>query len=293
MVEDVAFTKMDGAKHKLSSFAKQRAVVVAMTSTSCPLSKKYLPTLSNLAKKYSQRAITWVLVNPIATDKPTDIETAANSLLGNVIYVHDRDGTLAKAVGARTTTDVIVVDSARTVVFHGAIDDQYGLGYSTDAPRHHFLADALDALLRNEQPLVTATEAPGCTLEFAQATSADVAISYHNRISRILQTYCVECHRDGGVAPFPLTTYEDVVAHAGMIRQVVETGTMPPWFAGPLGKAPEGHRLWANDRSLAEADKADLLHWLSGSKPPGRQARCTQTTFLHQGMVHRPAGCGL
>jgi peroxiredoxin len=269
MIEDVVFTKTDGVRHKLSSFAKQRAVVFAMTSTSCPLSKKYLSTLSNLAKKYSQLGVSWVLVNPIATDTPEDIEAAANSLSGIVIYVHDRDGTLANAVGARTTTDVIVVDSARTVVFHGAIDDQYGLGYSTAAPRRHFLADALDALLRNEQPLVTATEAPGCSLDFAPNTSTDVSINYHNRISRIMQTYCVECHRDDGPAPFQLTTYEDVVAHAGMISQVVESGTMPPWFAAPLSKAPEGHRLWANDRSLAEADKADLLHWLSGGKPEG------------------------
>jgi hypothetical protein len=271
MVEDVAFTGTKGSKHKLSSVANQRAIVVAMTSTSCPLSKKYLPTLSSLAKKYSSRGITWVLVNPIATDKAADIERAADSLSENAIYVHDREGALAKAMKARTTTDVIVVDAARTVVFHGAIDDQYGLGYSTDAPRHHFLADALDALLKNKQPPVTATEAPGCALELGQPAATNLAITYHNRVSRILQTYCVECHRDGGVAPFPLTTCDDVVAHAGMIRQVVESGTMPPWFAGPLSKAPDGHRLWANDRSLAEADKADLLDWLSGGRPEGEK----------------------
>ena len=98
-------------------------------------------------------------------------------------------------------------------------------------PTSSYLADALEAFLANKQPLVAATEAPGCTLDLIDQASADVGITYHNRISRIVQTNCVECHRDGGVAPFALTTHADVTAHAAMIKQVVEAGTMPPWFA--------------------------------------------------------------
>ena len=41
------------------------------------------------------------------------------------------------------------------------------------------------------------------------------------------------CHRAGGVGPFSLVKYEDVVAHRGAIRRVVEGGTMPPWTAAP------------------------------------------------------------
>ena len=40
---------------------------------------------------------------------------------------------------AQTTTDVIVVDAHRTVVYHGAIDDQYGFGYARAEPKQHFL----------------------------------------------------------------------------------------------------------------------------------------------------------
>jgi hypothetical protein len=43
-----------------------------------------------------------------------------------------------------------------------------------------------------------------------------------------MQANCTECHRKGGVGPFSLESYEDVVAHRGMIRKVVEKGTMPP-----------------------------------------------------------------
>ena len=67
--------------------------------------------------------------------------------------------------------------------------------------REKDLADALDAILANKQPRVAATEAPGCTLDSPDQSSERDVLTYHNRISRIVQTNCVECHRDGGVAP--------------------------------------------------------------------------------------------
>jgi len=291
MAADISFTDLTGAAHKLSSFSQQRAVVVAMTSTSCPLSKKYLPTLSKLASLYVQREITWVLLNPIKTDKPGDIQTAVKALEGNAIYVHDRDGSLSKAVGALTTTDVIVLDPARTIVFHGAIDDQYGLTYSLDVPKHSYLADALDAVLANKRPRVSATEAPGCALNSRDEKPSNVALTYHNRISRIVQTNCVECHRDGGVAPFALTTHADVTAHAGMIQQVVESGTMPPWFAAPQDAVAEKNppSLWANDRSLASAEKSDLFAWINGGKEIGNERDAPQPhSFVGDWLIGKP-----
>ena len=78
---------------------------------------------------------------------------------------------------------------------------------------------------------------------------------------------CLECHRAGGIAPFPLETHEQVVAKSGMIKKMVDRGLMPPWFAAP---APAGaHSPWGNDRALAARDKADFLAWLGAEKPPG------------------------
>jgi hypothetical protein len=291
LIADVSFKDVAGTTHQLSSFADQQAVVFAMTSTSCPLSKKYLLTLAQLAGDYSQRGIKWVLVNPMATDKSRDIQAAAESLGGQAIYVHDKLGALAHAIGALTTTDCIVLDPARTVVFHGAIDDQYGFGYSIETPRNRYLADALDAVLSSRQPLVAATEALGCVLDFAGKPAAEVAVTYHNRISRIVQANCVECHRDGGVAPFALTSHDEVQAHAGMIKQVVEQGTMPPWFAGPAEAEPDDKNqskkssLWANDRTLAHAEKGDLLSWIDRGKQTGNESDAPRPQAFAEGWL--------
>ncbi len=267
MVADFEFIDISGKTSQLRDFSNRKAIVIAMTSTSCPLSKKYLPTLADLAKTYSARDVAFVLVNAVATDKASDMQSALQSLGGNAIYAADADGKVARVVRAKSTTDVIVLDSARTVVYHGAIDDQYGFGYSIDAPKNHFLADAIEAVLANESPVISATAAPGCVLAVKENTTTAEQLTYHADISRLVQKHCIECHREGGVAPFALDTYEDVMAHAPMIKDVVERGVMPPWFAAPILGDPVSP--WANDRSLASPEKRDLLAWLSSDHPQG------------------------
>src|SRR5262249_43240864 len=71
--------------------------------------------------------------------------------------------------------------------------------------------------------------------------------------------------------PFPLESYEQLKSHAGMMKYVVNQGLMPPWFAAAPPPPPaDQHSPWKNDRSLAAADKADLIAWLgSADKPEG------------------------
>ncbi|OWK38853.1 redoxin family protein [Fimbriiglobus ruber] len=272
LVPDLSATDVTGKPVKLSEVGKNRkAVVVALTSTSCPISQKYLPALARLEKAYGSKGVAFVYLNPAATDTPETIRKARDSSGVVGPYVHDKDGSLARAIGAESTGDVFVLDAKRTVIYRGAVDDQYGFGYSRDAATHTYLTDALDAVLAGTAVKIRATEAPGCALELGDATGGPItAITYHNRVSRIMQSYCVECHRAGGVGPFPLDTLAEVVAHKAMLRKAVDKGTMPPWHAAA---APKGTPSpWANDRSMTTADKADLFAWLSGGAAAGDPA---------------------
>lgn len=270
MLPDVAFTDVNGKTGKLSDFKASKGLVIATTTTSCPVSKRYTPTLAKLEKEFAAKGITFLFVNPTETDTLESIKDAIASqgLAGR--YVHDKTGAFVKAIGASSTTEVFLVDAARTVVYRGAIDDQYGLAYSRDEARDTYLVDALNSLLAGKVPEIAATTAPGCALEAKASELVFTLTTYHNQISRIMQNNCVECHRKGGVGPFSLETYEDVKAHAGMIRKQVDRGVMPPWFAVPT-KAGEV-TPWANERSLAEHDKTVLLNWLTNDRPEGNIA---------------------
>ena len=272
-VADLVFKDLEKRAGRLSEFAGSKALVIAFTGTGCPLARKYTPTLARLEREYGPRGVAFLFINPTAADPVADIRAtiAEHGLRGR--YVHDVDGTFVRALGAKTSTEMFVLDAARTVVFRGAVDDQHGLGYSLETPRRKFLADALEMILAGRTPLIAATEAPGCVLEGERSTAAAVAsgpLTYHGRISRLVQANCVECHRPGGVGPFSLLTYDDVVSRAGMIRRQVSRGAMPPWFAAPGPAGEPSH--WRNDRSLSAEDKADLLAWLEGDRLLGDPA---------------------
>lgn len=87
--------------------------------------------------------------------------------------------------------------------------------------------------------------------------------SYYGEVSRIVQANCVMCHRDGGIAPFSLESYEGVSTRAPLIEFMVSEGRMPPWFANPE------YGRWANDRSLTEAERETLLAWIAAGAPEG------------------------
>ena len=267
LLPDLEFTPVAGKKFRLSQFKSAPAVVIAFTSTSCPVTKRYAPTLAALEKEYAARGVKFIFVNPLASDSASEASAAIRAHGFSSPYVRDTGSRIRAALGARSTAEVFVLDAARTLVYRGAIDDQYGLGYSLDAPKRRYLVAALNAVLAGNSPDVRSTTAPGCALETAKNEGfADVPLTYHARVSRILQQNCVECHRAGGVAPFSLEAYDDVASHAGMIRKQVEKDVMPPWFAAPMHSGPSP---WVNDRTLPAKDKADLLAWLRGGKKEG------------------------
>jgi thiol-disulfide isomerase/thioredoxin len=269
---DLSFTDLNNNSIKLSDYRSARAIVLCLTSTTCPIARKYGPTLVRLACEYQPKGVEFIAIN-VSQSEPTDDMKAALAAARNAgyqgRYIADRQQTVGRALGARSTTEVLVLDRARTLVYRGAIDEQYGLGYTLEFPRANYLRSALDAVLADDRPAIEATTAPGCALDLRQRESEapseprSSALTYHNRISRLIQNNCVECHRKGENAPFELTTYPDVKSNAAMIKKVVNKGIMPPWFAN----AQPG--TFHNDRSLTQQERNDLAQWIDAGCPEG------------------------
>lgn len=248
----------------ISKAMGKNGLAVMLTSTTCPISRKYGPTLGKLEAELTKQGLGVLYVNPVASESAAAIETfrTANGLKATCVH----DTAFAQTLGATTTAEVILVDAKRTITYRGAIDDQFGLGYSRNEPKVNYLSNAVRAMLSGRRPEPAATTAPGCELESPKSI-AKSKVTYHHQIARIIQNHCGSCHREGGVGPFPLDTAADVISHAGMIRKVLDKGTMPPWFSNDK----PGH-TWVNDSRLAETDKADLLSWLNSDRPLGDEA---------------------
>jgi thiol-disulfide isomerase/thioredoxin len=270
-VADLSYVTVEGKKGKLSDFKNKKALVIAFTGASCPLSKRFAPSLARLESEYRKHDVAFIFVDPIAVQgaKEDLLEMGREHGFKGPMLL-DEEESLTRLLGARTTTDTFVLDSARTIIYRGPVDDQYGIGYQLKKPRTQHLKNALEAHLRGELIESSALWAPGCELDVSKAEEPAPPWTYHNRISRILEANCVECHREGGVGPFGLQHYDEAEENAGMIRKVVSEGIMPPWFASD---PPRGHPSpWANDRTLCASDKADLLTWIKNGKPEGNPA---------------------
>ncbi|MEM8668524.1 MAG: redoxin family protein [Planctomycetota bacterium] len=280
-VPDFEFTDIDGNKGTLADLCRDNTVVIAMTGTGCPLCKKYSPVLAELEELY-RNSVSFVFVNPNESEAVTRLqqEVSEKGFVGP--YIRDDKEAITQLLDAKTTTEVFVIDRARTLVYRGAVDDQHGIGYSIETPRRKYLVDALDAVAVGELPEVSATWSPGCELFYRNDAPEKPAfeVTYHNRVSRIIQRNCLECHRDGGVAPMPLTNYEEVRDYAGMIANVVKREVMPPWFASESFRTDSTKetdledeslhpKLFANDRSLADSEREDLISWVKNRAPEG------------------------
>ena len=272
-----------GKRHPKEQWQNANAVVIAMTGTGCPLCLKYAPSLAAIEDRYNERGVRFLYVNPNESETKNRLRVAIENHGLDGPYIHDLDMSLTQSLGVETSTEVFVLDQSGTLCYRGAIDDQYGFGYSLDEPRTTYLCNALDAVLTGKTPETSATTSPGCEIYLPNDLPAPVvtAVTYHGQVARILQTHCVTCHREQGSAPFPLEQYEQVTDFGKMVASVVTRGIMPPWFAtnqppsNPVDSQentndlPRPTQHWANDRSLPQKDRQQLLQWVQEGMPEG------------------------
>jgi peroxiredoxin len=244
--------------------AKQsKFVVVAFLGTECPLAKLYGPRLVELAAKYEPRGVAIVGVNSNSQDSVTELAAYARLHKIDFPLLKDPGNKVADAFGAERTPEVFVFDAGRIVRYHGRIDDQYGVGSIRNQPRRRDLAAALDELLAGQPVSQPTTEVVGCHIGRAKSPKPEATVTYSNQIARLLQKRCVECHRDGDIAPFALTEYDEVAGWAEMIAEVVREQRMPPWHADPK------HGHFKNERLLSADEKQLIFDWVAAGAPQG------------------------
>ncbi|HEX2746847.1 MAG TPA: redoxin family protein, partial [Verrucomicrobiales bacterium] len=159
-IPDLELLTTSGERKKLHSLTGKKGTALAMLSPDCPVSRRWFPELQRLEKEYSAKGIAFLFLAA-----PGEKDTAALQAIGMTgAILTDPDGQLLRTLKATHTTDVFLLDAAKTLIYRGAVDDQYGTGYSRPAPEQRYLAAGLECLLAGTRPATAATEAPGCEL---------------------------------------------------------------------------------------------------------------------------------
>ena len=101
------------------------------------------------------------------------------------------------------------------------------------------------------------------------ASAQSSEITFHKDIEPILQRSCQNCHREGGVAPMPLVSYDQVAPFAGLIEYKTalrdRAGAMPPWYM----EKDIGIQDYKFDPSLSDEEIVAISRWARNGTPKG------------------------
>jgi peroxiredoxin len=254
----------DDQEVRLSGLKDKKAIVVVFLGTECPVNNAFLPVLTGLHKEFADKGVVFLGINANQQDTPARVAEHARKAELPFPVLKDVGNRVADQFGAQRTPEAFVLAPGGKVLYHGRIDDQFGLGYQRPGkPTRRDLALALEEILADKPVAVATTPVAGCLIGRVVEPKADGKVTFTKHVAPLLQKHCQECHRPGRIGPMALLTYDDAVAWSAMMREVLEDKRMPPWFADSK------HGKWSNDRSLPDEDRATLVRWIDAGMPKG------------------------
>jgi hypothetical protein len=110
--------------------------------------------------------------------------------------------------------------------------------------------------------------APGDDDDVGPDAGPTSSLRYYEDVAPILAKHCGACHREGGVGPFPLITFDDAMNVAAIVPHVVETRQMPPYGADNSGDC----NTYREARWLSDGEIATLVEWFGADRKQGDPA---------------------
>lgn len=261
---------LEGRVHAIGGLTSARATVLVFLGTECPISNQCLPTLREIARAHAAEG---VLLYGVVSDPTTTRAAAlahAREYQLDFPILFDASGELAAVYRPAATPEAFVLTPAGRIAYRGRIDDRFeAVGRPRAAATHRDLEDALTAVLRGERVATPRTTPVGCVFEaWSRGEARSRPITYARDVAPILGAHCIDCHHEGGVGPFALTSYAQARKRARMLAEITASRAMPPWHAAPdFGNFLDERRLsdreiatlaaWA-DTGAAEGDASDL-----------------------------------
>lgn len=263
-IENFALLDHEGKFHELDYYSQMpgvRGVLIFIQGNGCPLVQKRIPELRRLRDEFQSRGVLFAMLNANLQDERSEIADEAKEFEIDIPILVDESQLVARMLGAKRTAEAFLFDSKeKKVVYRGAIDDRFTYQKEKPEASAHFLKDALEAFLKDEEIKQSVTDAPGCKITLPKSESR---LTYVKDIAPLLKARCVSCHTKGGLGPFAMSSYKKVKGWSEMMAEVVMTKQMPPWHADPhVGK-------YTNDVGITPEEASKLVSWINAGAERG------------------------
>jgi len=154
----------------LNDNLKENGLLVVFTSNSCPFVVMWEDRYQLLEEKCRNSNLGMVYINSNQAKRNGDdsIEKMKNHSkeMGYTYpYLIDKNSEMANAFGAKTTPHIFLFNKEKTLVYKGAIDDNYK---SANDVTENYLLDALDQVSNQKNISIKETKAVGCSIKRAR-----------------------------------------------------------------------------------------------------------------------------
>lgn len=159
---------VDGNKHGTSDYAGEPVLAVIFWCNHCPYVQAWEERVLELQRQYAPRGVQFLFVSSndpkqYPEDDLSAMRQRAEEKRYPAPYLFDETQQVAAGYGASRTPEIFLFDSERKLRYHGRPDDNYE---DPAAVRHHYLRDAIEAVLAAKRPAVEETEPQGCTIKW-------------------------------------------------------------------------------------------------------------------------------
>lgn len=176
---DFKLLGVDGKTYTLASFNKAKILAIVFTCNHCPTAQAYEERIIKLTKEYSAKGVSLVAIMPNDPnavrvdelgyadkgDSYEEMKLHAKQMKFNFPYLYDgKTQSIAKAYGPVATPHIFIFDKERKLRYQGRIDD---VEKPTKTPNHFDAINAINALLKNNEPPVQTTKVFGCSVKWA------------------------------------------------------------------------------------------------------------------------------
>ena len=108
------------------------------------------------------------------------------------------------------------------------------------------------------------------------SSSNDAPLTYSADVASIIQENCTVCHREGGIGPMELVTYENVRMYAPLIKIKVANRDMPPYYYDN----DVGIQDLKEDWRLSQEEINTIAAWVDQGAPLGNADEIPELDLL-------------
>jgi hypothetical protein len=258
-VENFRLIDQKGVSHELYYLSDMKAVVLVAHGNACKASESAEKALDALRQEYQGQGVEVLAIDSNLADTREAVAKQISDSGSGIPVLSDDLQLIGESMDLTHNAEVFVINPRNNwrLMYRGELA----------SGSHHYAADALAATLNGSEVKVARTQIKGCDIvmpdQTKSARAAHARISYQKAIAPMLEQHCVSCHREGGIAPWQMSSYQMVKGYSPMIREVLRTKRMPPWHADPH------YGVFSNDRSLTTEQAKTLVYWIEAGAPRG------------------------